>query len=161
MLSPVRYTFKTRWLIDADKAAAAHAITDLAHWVDWWQGLESLEVITPASDILGSEVKYIWRSVGYRLTLTIRITEYTEGEFMKFTAAGDLNGFGTCRFESVSDGQTALIITWDVSTTKPAMNLLAPILRPVFIKNHHQLMDNGERGLNRYLQAAMTADPRR
>ena len=38
---------------------------------------------------------------------------------------------------------TAVVYEWNVSTTKPWMNLLAPIARPLFAWNHDWVMRNG------------------
>ena len=42
---------------------------------------------------------------------------------------------------------TAVVYEWNVRTTKPWMNLLAPIARPVFAWNHDWVMRNGGEGL--------------
>lgn len=160
-MRPVQYEFVSHWLIDTDIVTAEQTITDLHHWSDWWEGLEALEVTGAAPDNVGTEMTCIWRSdSGYRLKLLVRVTEHIIGKRMTFTSSGDLSGSGDCRFESVSDEQTAITITWNVATTKSWMNMLAPLLRPTFVKNHHRLMKKGERGLNRYIKTTDAVHPK-
>ena len=65
---------------------------------------------------------------------------------MAGTASGELQGTGRWRlFEQ--DGVTAVLYEWNVSTTKPWMNLLAPVARPVFAWNHDVVMGWGGQGL--------------
>lgn len=151
---PTEYMFLSHWVIHAGTAKAAHAITDVSHWTDWWEGLESVEVKESTQAATGSRFACVWKSSsGYRLALNICITEYIEEEVMRFTADGDLAGSGTWRIEPVSANRTAMTILWNVSTTKTWMNTLAPALRPVFVKSHNALMKKGEQGLNVYMQS--------
>ncbi|HYH60778.1 MAG TPA: hypothetical protein VD766_02830, partial [Solirubrobacterales bacterium] len=61
-------------------------------------------------------------------------------------ASGELEGTGMWRF--FEDGETtAVVYDWDVRTTKPWMNLLAPIAKPLFRWNHDWVMRNGGEGL--------------
>ena len=71
-------------------------------------------------------------------------------------AVGELSGTGTWRlFEA--DGLTAVVYDWDVSTSKPWMNLLAPLARPVFEWNHDWVMARGAEGIARLLGCRLLA----
>ena len=61
-------------------------------------------------------------------------------------ASGELEGVGIWRFYEGAAG-TAVVYSWDVSTTRAWMNRLAPIGRPAFAWNHDYVMRNGARGL--------------
>ena len=52
---------------------------------------------------------------------------------------------------------TAVVYEWNVSTTKPWMNLLAPIARPLFAWNHDWVMRNGGEGLAQLLGCRLLA----
>jgi hypothetical protein len=56
------------------------------------------------------------------------------------------------------DGVTAVVYDWNVRTTAPWMNLLAPIARPFFRWNHDVVMGWGGEGLARLLGARRVAD---
>ena len=60
-------------------------------------------------------------------------------------ADGELAGTGRWRF--FDGGETAVTYEWNVHTTRPWMNLLAPIARPVFRWNHNVVMHQGGQGL--------------
>ena len=60
-------------------------------------------------------------------------------------ASGDLEGRGVWRlFEE--GGVTAVTYQWDVRTTRPRMNALAPVARPLFGCSHDRLMRARRRG---------------
>src|SRR5204862_7025843 len=72
-------------------------------------------------------------------------TSVIEGE-----AIGELTGKG--RWPLTQDGDaTSVRYAWHVSTTKPWMNLLAPVARPLFKWNHDVVMNWGAEGLARKL----------
>ena len=130
----------------------ASAILDVQNWPQWWDGLESATVAEPQADIIGSRIECTWRSLtGYRLTLGIVITTYTPERTIVFTSSGDLVGGGSWTFEPTAEKATKMEIVWQVATEKGWMNLLAPVLRPLFIYSHNLLMRRGERGLRKYL----------
>jgi hypothetical protein len=50
-----------------------------------------------------------------------------------------------------------VVYEWNVATTRPWMNVLAPITRPVFAWNHDWVMRNGGEGLARLLTCRLLA----
>ena len=69
-------------------------------------------------------------------------------------AIGELQGLG--RWELSKDGEiTTVRYDWKVETTKPWMNLIAPIARPFFSWNHNVVMGWGGEGLARHLGVAL------
>lgn len=71
-------------------------------------------------------------------------------------AVGELQGTGRWTF-SEAGGLTAVRYDWNVSTTKPWMNLLAPLARPVFKWNHDVVMRWGAEGLAAQLSGTSAA----
>ena len=55
-------------------------------------------------------------------------------------------------FEQIDGGSTRVRYDWRVKTTKPWMNLLAPVARPFFKWNHDVIMGWGEEGLRKRLK---------
>lgn len=152
MSTPAKiYNFHDEWEVKAPFDKAWEAISDSAHWQRWWPGLKSAVVIQQSPGIIGSCVELTWRSkTGYRLKHSVAITEITPGKSIEFTSDGDLKGYGTWKFKK-QGLVTGMFIDWHVETSKNWMNILSPILRPVFNYNHAALMKSGERGLNQYL----------
>ena len=147
------YHFQTIWYINAPRQTVSDALFHEDDWTKWWQGLERAEILNHTMGE-GSEVATTWRSkAGYRLRFTLHITTFRPGQYIAFTAKGDLVGSGDFILEPLANGQTRVTINWRVQTTRIWMKLLAPFLRPVFVNNHHMLMDAGEKGLNAYVAA--------
>jgi len=69
-------------------------------------------------------------------------------------STGELEGEGRWRL-SEEDGITTVRYEWDVSTTKPWMNLLAPLLKPAFAWNHDVVMRQGGDGLRKLLEGPL------
>jgi hypothetical protein len=69
-------------------------------------------------------------------------------------ATGELEGTGLWRFFAAA-GSTAVVYDWNVRTTKPWMNFLAPVAGPAFRSNHDWVMRNGGEGLARKLGARL------
>ena len=54
-------------------------------------------------------------------------------------------------------GVTEVLYEWNVSTTKPWMNLLAPVARPAFEWNHDWVMSHGGTGIAKLLGCKLLA----
>lgn len=147
------YNFTSHWQVNAPFEKVWEIIASYDTWTTWWAGLDRLEAVHETPDHVGSRAKLIWRAkLGYRLETIISITSIEAPRLINFDSAGSLEGNGSWLVEG--EGKNSRItITWNVATTKPWMNLLSPILRPIFVASHHGLMRAGERGLNRHLSA--------
>ena len=104
--------------------------------------------------------RYTWRSrLPYDLEFEMATTKVDKPHLLEGRAMGELAGIGRWRlFEQ--DGEvpvTAVVYEWNVSTTKPWMNLLAPIARPLFEWNHDWVMRNGGTGLAKLLGCRLLA----
>ena len=146
------YAFVTAWRLAAPREAVFAALHDSERWPEWWRGLERVVKLEDGDgEGRGSLGRYTWRSpVGYRLEFDMRITRVERPHLMEGEAAGELTGTGRWRlFEE--DGACAVIYDWDVRTTAPWMNLLAPLARPFFAWNHDVVMRWGGEGLARLL----------
>ena len=150
------YAFVTAWRL----AAAREAVFDVLHaserWPDWWRGLERVVKLEDGDpDGRGSLGRYAWRSrLGYRVEFDVRITGVERPHWMEGRAVGDLSGTGSWRLYE-EDGETLVLFEWRVRTTPRWMNVLAPLLRPVFRWNHDWIMRQGGRGLARRLGAEL------
>ena len=75
---------------------------------------------------------------------------------MEGHAVGELEGVGRWRFYE-QDGITAVLYEWNVATTVPWMNRLAPLLRPAFEWNHDWVMSRGGEGIAKLLGCRLLA----
>jgi hypothetical protein len=149
-----QYSFVTTWRIQAPIDAVWAAILDSTTWPQWWKGVRRVEELTPGDDHgIGNVRRYTFRSaLPYDLVFDMRTTRIEPMRALDGAASGELEGEGRWRLESIGPDATLVRYEWDVRTTRPWMNLLAPIARPLFAWNHDRIMRWGDEGLSRYLR---------
>ncbi len=150
------YRFLTTWLVEAPRERVFQEIWDSESWPSWWPGVESVVELEPGDEEgVGSLGRYVWKSrLPYRLTFDTRVTRVERPRYMEGEATGELAGTGRWRlFEQ--DGVTAVVYDWDVRTTSRWMNMLGPLVRPVFAWNHDVVMRWGGQGLARRLGTSL------
>jgi uncharacterized protein YndB with AHSA1/START domain len=153
-----QYEFLTTWLLDASRNSVWEAIYAQEHWPEWWRGVEEVEELRSGDgDRLGAVSRMVWRSMlPYRIEFEVTTTRVERPFLLEADAVGELHGVGRWRlFEQ--DGATAVLYEWNVATTRPWMNLLAPIARPVFEWNHDWVMARGGEGIARRLGCRLLA----
>jgi uncharacterized protein YndB with AHSA1/START domain len=148
------YSFVTQWSFRAPLARVWELVYRSEEWPEWWRGVERVECVEAGgADGLGSVRRYTWRSrLPYRLAFDMRLTRLEPMSLIEGEAVGELSGTGRWRFAQEGEA-TRVRYDWDVRTTKPWMNLLAPLARPLFKWNHDVVMEWGAQGLARRLGA--------
>ena len=105
---------------------------------------------------VGRRGRYAWRSrIPYPIRFEV-VSTGSSGRSLEGEASGGLEGVGRWRFFE-QDGATAALYEWNVRTTKPWMNAVAPLAAPVFRWNHDQVMRWGGQGLARHLGCRLLA----
>ncbi|HYI81252.1 MAG TPA: SRPBCC family protein [Thermoleophilaceae bacterium] len=152
------YEFLTTWLLRAPRPEVWDALQDPIVWPAWWRGVESVvELDGGDSEQVGSRYRVRWRSlVPYPVQFEFEVDRIEKPLLMAGRATGELAGTGTWRLYE-QDGLTAVTYDWRVSTTKPWMNFVAPLARPVFEWNHDWVMARGGEGLARRLGVELVA----
>lgn len=148
------YHFVTEWDIEAPIEAVWAIIVDTPRWPRWWRGVVDVTDVSPGdAHGVGAVQRFTWRSrLPYDLVFDIRTTVVDRPYTLEGLASGELAGAGRWRFEARGPQATHVRYEWDVVTTKPWMNLLAPLLRPLFKWNHDVIMGWGRQGLTRRLR---------
>ncbi|HWW66409.1 MAG TPA: SRPBCC family protein [Solirubrobacterales bacterium] len=152
------YRFLTTWLLDSPREPVWEAIYDQERWPQWWRGVEEAEELKPgAEDGVGTVSRLVWKSLlPYRVEFEVTTTRVEKHQLLEADAVGELEGVGRWRLYE-QDGATAVLYEWNVSTTKPWMNLMAPLLRPAFEWNHDWVMTRGGEGISRLLGCRLLA----
>ncbi len=153
------YSFLTTWLLDSPREPVWEAIHDQESWPCWWRGVEVAEEVSrpPGGEDVGTVSRMVWRSLlPYRVEFEVETTAVERPTLMEGRATGELAGVGRWRLLE-QDGVTAVLYEWDVSTTRPWMNRLAPLLRPAFEWNHDWVMARGGEGIARLLGCRLLA----
>jgi hypothetical protein len=152
------YAFLTTWLLDAPRQQVWEAIHDQERWPQWWRGVEEAEEVRPGENgDVGTVARMVWKSLlPYRVEFEVTTTRVEHPHLLEGHAVGELEGVGRWRLYE-QDGVTAVLYEWNVKTTKPWMNLLAPLLRPAFEWNHDWVMARGGEGIAQLLGCRLLA----
>jgi uncharacterized protein YndB with AHSA1/START domain len=147
------YNFVTVWRFRAPLAPVWDLIYHSEKWPEWWRGVERVEELQGGdAEGIGGVRRYTWKSkLPYRLAFDMRLTRVEPMSLIEGEAVGELAGMGRWRLTQDA-GVTTVRYDWNVSTTKPWMNLLAPLARPVFKWNHDVVMGWGAEGLAKRLE---------
>ena len=152
------YQFVTLWRLRAPVDAVWQAIVESEKWPSWWKGVVLVEELAPGdASGVGGKRRYVWRSkLPYTLAFDMEVMRVEPTSLLEGRASGELEGSGVWEL-SEAEGVTTVHYTWRVKTTRAWMNLLAPLLRPVFVWNHDYVMKAGAEGLARLLDAELVA----
>ena len=152
-----RYRFLTTWLLDAPREAVWEVVHDVERWPDWWRGVEHVSKLRDGGENgLGSLFAQRWRSaLPYTVSFEIETTGLERPLVLEGRATGELEGVGRWRFHE--GAATAVTYEWDVQTTRPWMNAVAPFGRPIFVWSHNLVMAWGGQSLARRLGVRLLA----
>lgn len=147
-----QYEFVTTWHLDAPPSRVWVAIVDTASWPRWWPSVRRVDLLRMGDETgVGTVNRYEFRGrLPYTLAFEVRTTTVDPPRALDGVASGELRGIGQWRLAPEGDG-TVVTYRWAVETTQWWMNILAPLLRPVFVANHDYVMTSGEQGLRHYL----------
>ncbi len=150
-----QYQFVTTWHIDAPAEAVFEALVRSEQWPEWWRGVTRVEELEPGDEHgLGNLRRYTFRSLlPYDLTFDMRSTVIDPPSVLEGQATGDLVGTGRWTLLPNERGVTVRY-DWNVGTSQPWMNALAPFIGPLFTWNHDLVMRWGEDGLREHLGIA-------
>jgi hypothetical protein len=150
------YHFVSTWQIQAPIEQVWEEIYHAERWPSWWQYVAGVDELEPGSaDGTGKRLRMLFRTrLPYTLGFDVRVTRVQPPTELDAEAAGELEGTGRWKLTSANGG-TMVRYTWDIRTTRWWMNLLAPIARPAFSWNHHELMRAGGESLARRLGASL------
>lgn len=151
------YHLITIWRIEAPLDEVYAVIHDALHWPEWWPGAECVEQVSGGdAKGVGSVLRYAWQGkLPYSVVFDVCTTRIDDLVAIEGNACGDLEGTGSWRFSR--QGELSVIhYEWHVRSTRLWMNLSAPFARPIFVRNHVQIMEQGGIGLARRLGAPVT-----
>jgi len=152
------YSFLTTWCVEAPIQPVWDVIYDIERYPEWWRGVRKVTELESGDEQgLGALHRLEWRSkLPYSLEFDARVTRCEAPYLLEGQASGELEGIGIWRLYEGSAG-TAIVYSWDVSTTRPWMNRIGPLARPAFGWNHDYVMRNGAHGLAEKLNVPLIA----
>lgn len=132
--------------MDASVADVFAALADIEGYPRWWPEIREVRPV----DETRVDV-HIRAALPYSLHVRLhKQIEDPQAGILRTRLTGDLEGWSSWSVEALHTGCT-LRFEEEVVTTKPIMNALTPVARPLFRLNHFLMMRHGERGLRRML----------
>lgn len=150
------YHLLTIWRIEAPLVNVYAAIHDTPCWPNWWLGVRNVEQETSGdANGVNSLWRYSWQGhLPYRVVFEVTATRIEQLVAIEGIARGDLAGTGCWNFSC--QGEISVVrCEWHVRTTLWWMNLIAPLARSLFIRNHSRVMTEGGAGLARLLKSRL------
>ena len=150
------YHLLTIWRIEAPLDEVYAAIEDSLRWPDWWPSVRKVEQLADGNARgIDSVRRYAWQGkLPYRVVFDVRATRIEHNVAIDGVATGDLDGSGHWRFSS--QGKLSVVhYEWHVHSKRWWMNLVAPVARAIFVRNHAQIMVQGGKALARRLKAPL------
>lgn len=124
-------------------------------WAGSWEHVRSLELLDPGG-VEGVDRRYrtsVRAVLPYALTWDMRLVEASP-QRLRWEAEGDLDGTATLALSRSPQG-TVVRATWSVRPTPRWMRLLWPVARPLFVRNHDEVMRRGAAHLADHLGVAL------
>jgi carbon monoxide dehydrogenase subunit G len=147
------YHYVSTWRLQAPIERVWTAISDLEHLLAWYPAVQEVQTLAPGDEQgIGARVRYVIKGrLPLRLAFEATITRVVAPRELELRAEGELAGTGRWDLEQQGEVTTARY-TWDVATTRPWMNLAAPLARPLFTWNSKGVMLEAGQGLARFLE---------
>ncbi|MDX1807463.1 MAG: hypothetical protein R3267_10605 [Paenisporosarcina sp.] len=152
-----QYHFETHWEFESDIEQIWELINGSDHG-DWWHGLDAKR-IKKGDRMNGVGDRFITTfhtKLPYQLSFESEVIKKERPLYIEIKASGELEGIGVWTLAQVGS-ITHVQYTWEVNTTKKWMNFFGPLLRPGFVWNHKQVMDEGAKGIANRLGVSFVA----
>jgi hypothetical protein len=152
------YHYVSTWQLQAPIEQVWAALNDLEHLPVWYRGVQQAQELTPGdAQGVGRRVQYVIKGrLPLQLAFEATTTRSDPPRDQELQAEGELTGTGHWSLDQQAEVTTARY-RWDVRTTRPWMNLLAPLARPVFTWNSRGVMLQAGEGLARFLDVPLVA----
>lgn len=148
-----RYRLTSNWHVDAAIDAVWDALYNVDQWPSWWPSVLEVATISQGdASGVGATRRFTWGgALPYQLTFQMRTTVVQRPHVLEGVAEGELTGVGRWTL-SPRGSSTDVRYDWEVATTRAWMNVMSPVLGPMFRWNHGKVMAAGAKGLNAWLR---------
>jgi carbon monoxide dehydrogenase subunit G len=152
------YHYVSTWQLQAPIERVWAALNDLEHLPAWYRGVQQAQELAPGdAQGVGRRVRYVIKGrLPLQLAFEATTTRSVPPRDQELRAQGELTGTGRWSLEQQGE-VTTVGYRWDVRTTRPWMNLLAPLARPLFTWNSRAVMLGAGEGLARFLGVPLVA----
>jgi hypothetical protein len=147
------YHFLTKWRFRAPLPTVWSVVLDIENYPGWWKNFRRVRLVRGDGKSLGSVIDCEVRgSLPYSLKYSLEVMEAEEYHSILLRSSGDLVGTGRWAFSEPEPNISAADYSWDVATTNPILNLVAPFARRALARNHEQVMANGYAALRPHIE---------
>jgi mannose-6-phosphate isomerase-like protein (cupin superfamily)/uncharacterized protein YndB with AHSA1/START domain len=149
---PMRpYVFVDQWDVAAPPDAVFAAIADSRTYPVWWRPVY-IEVDSDGRTEVGAESRQHFKGrLPYHLHTRSVITELDSPRTITADVDGDLRGRGTWTLTPTRRG-THVRFDWQVHADRKLLQVLTPLLRPIFRWNHNWAIARAKEGLEPHAQ---------
>jgi uncharacterized protein YndB with AHSA1/START domain len=148
-----QYHFVTDWRFRAPLEKVWTVVLDIERYPGWWKNFRRVKTIRGDGKSVGSIIECEVRgSLPYSLNYTLEVREAEQYRHILLASTGDLVGTGRWAFSEVESGASKAVYAWDVATTNPILNLVAPLAKRALARNHEQVMANGYAALRPHIE---------
>jgi Polyketide cyclase / dehydrase and lipid transport len=152
---PAVYHFRTEWPFKAPLASVWSVVLDIERYPSWWPNFRRVKLVRGDGKSAGSVIECEVRgSLPYSLNYALEVMKSEPMRSIDLRSSGDLVGTGRWEFTDRGPKDTLATYFWDVGTTNPILNLVAPLARGLLARNHEQVMANGYAALRPHAEAA-------
>jgi carbon monoxide dehydrogenase subunit G len=152
------YHYVSTWQLQAPIEQVWAALNDLDHLPTWYTGVQHARELVPGdAQGVGRRVRYVIKGrLPLRLAFEATTTRSVPPREQELQGEGELVGTG--RWSLDQQGEvTTVRYRWDVRTTRPWMNLVAPPARPLFAWNSRGVMLQAGEGLAGFLSVRLVS----
>ncbi len=147
------YHFVTDWRFKAPLQKVWSVVLDIERYPGWWKNFRRVVITRGDGKTVGSVIECEVRgSLPYSLNYALEVVEAEEYRHILLSSAGDLIGTGRWEFSDVDRSTVKAVYCWDVATTNPILNLVAPLARGALARNHERVMANGYAALRPHIE---------
>jgi carbon monoxide dehydrogenase subunit G len=146
------YHYVSTWQLQAPIEQIWPAIRDPERLPSWYPVVQEVQKLAAGDDQgLGTRVRLVIRGrLPMRLAFEGTIVGVEPPRELELQAEGELAGTGRWLLDQQGEVTTVRYL-WDVRTTRPWMNLVAPLARPLFTWNSRGVMLQAGQGLAGHL----------
>jgi quercetin dioxygenase-like cupin family protein/uncharacterized protein YndB with AHSA1/START domain len=147
------YLFVDQWDVAARPEAVFDALADARTYPLWWRPVY-LDVAADGPVRVGSQSRQHFKGrLPYHLHTSSVITELEPSRRIAVDVTGDLRGRGVWTLTPTARG-IHVRFDWQVHADRKLLQILTPVLRPLFRWNHNWAINAAMRGLEPYARAA-------
>jgi uncharacterized protein YndB with AHSA1/START domain len=143
------YVFLDEWDVDAPQEAVFAALADARTYPAWWQPTYR-EVQADGSPSVGCASRQKFKAkLPYTLSIVSTIVRLEAPRELEVEVDGDLRGRGVWTL-SAANGKVHVRFDWRVHADRALLQILTPVLWPLFRWNHNVAIKQAMAGLEPY-----------